>query len=767
MRRLIVAVFSLLVSFGLVGCVGRGVSNGLNVLVAVPDAFSFVHAGDKAVTLNAKVTNDGTLKGVKWLLSAANEGCAPACGTLAPSSSPSFSAVYTPPSSAPANQQATITAVSVADPRQEFAFTFQIIPPASIQITKKFDSILVGSAPVEVDASVMNDPANAGATWTLTANGSTSTCSPACGTLSTTGPGLSTAYTPPSTFPSGANVNPTITATSVTNTAASDSFSFTILNTTTFFKGDYAFLLRGYYAPSGDPSVPTPVPMAVAGRFSADGNGNLTNVEFDFNNSGGISGVTTTPGPYTGTYTVLVGSTGIVEAILSISGYQFTSGVIPGFRCIMSKDGTHGRMIELDAGAFLNSGTIQLQDTSAAATKPAGNFAFGVDSDSPFGGRTIAAGQLALGASGVTGGLIDQSVQAAITPTFVAQPLSPDQQTAPDSLGRGTLNMTALGKTVQYAYYIVDSSHFNLLEIDRGTTFGTVFGGTAIAQGNLTADSVNGTNVIQLTGFDVCCGNNNVIPVVIVGLFTVSNSNSYVLNFDVNDIGQVLTSHSSGGSVSFDPTTVRAAVSAPGTGFNTNFVDAGAWYLYDKGKGFFVEEDISTITPPPPPATSITNRALSGKTLPQLGAPYSLTNISGNMIAGFGASSSPNVPNVILGLNLVSPTGTGTNASVLGSYSAMGDYTSLLGPVSGQGGKVTGFQATAKFGFRDATSLSSGHGLIQIPAPLLGDFNQQPGFVYLSSFYMIAPNQFVAICISNQGFGQVPPHTGIMFFDLW
>jgi hypothetical protein len=749
MLRLLAVFFGLATILSLAGCANVSPA-GPGIVVNIPDAFGFAQIGKGAVPLKATVSNDHSNQGVKWALSNAGIGCSPACGTL--TSLGSLTAVYTPPKSLPLNQQATIAAISLAENTQQYAFTFTIYAPASIQITNTFASILIGSAPVTVNATVTSDPSNSGAAWTLTAGGNN--CSPACGTLSPGSSNLSVVYTPPATFPSGANINPTITATAVDNSSASDSFSFTILNNTALFQGSYAFLLRGYYdaIPSAPPASAAQIPMAFAGTFTADGSGNITNAEFDIDNSGGLTDMST---PQTGTYTVNVGPTGIVEAVITITSFQFGSGANPGFRCMMSADGSHGRIIELDQGAFLDSGIIELQDTSVLSTKPAGNYAFGVDSDSPFGGRTIAAGQLVLGASGVTGGLIDQSYQANLTPVFVAQPLSPDVQTAPDAVGRGTLTMTIQGMSVNYAYYVVDAQHFYLIEIDRGTVFGTVFGGQAHIQNNLTAASVNGVGVIQLTGFDVygAITPNPVWPVVIIGQLTVTGGNTFSVTFDINDIGQFLIGEDANGTVTFDPTTGRAALSSP-VGFDTDFLDAAAWYLYDTGKGFFVEEDISTtgvVTP-----SSITNRALSGTTLPQTGAPFQLTAVSGNIVGGMGASSTPLVPNVTLGMNFVPPASIGTGKP--GSYTAVGDLTSI----ATQGGKVTDGSYSGKIAFLSATDLANGHGLITLPGPLVGDFSS--GATYQATFYLIGPNQLVAIAEpAFSGFGSLPPYTGVIF----
>jgi hypothetical protein len=501
--------------------------------------------------------------------------------------------------------------------------------------------------------------------------------------------------------------------------------------------GSYAFLLRGYDG--------NQLPMSLAGTMTADGNGNITSAEFDVNDDGGI---TLIPAPQTGTYTVALSPTGIVQVLVEISSFTF-----PGstqnlkFRYFLSADGTHGRIIEFDGSGYTNAGTIALQDSSAVSAQPVGSFAFGVNSDAPFGGRTIAAGQLVLASGGVTGGLIDQSVDAGNNPTFVGVPISPGTATGPDASGRGTFVVTVQNQSVQYAYYIVDSTHFLMIEIDRGLVFGTVFAGEARIQTVLTATTVNGISIIQLTGFDEPTGTSNVVPVVLIGAMTVTGGNVFNLLFDVNDLGEIATRVTVNGSVTFDPSTGRAVISSPG-GFESNFLNSAAWYLYDQGKGFLVEEDISTSNLPP--AESITNRALSGTTLLQTGAPFSATSLPGNAIFGAGASSSPLIPNAELGLNFA----VGTSATAVADYTGLGDLTS----VPAQGGNFSALQVSGQYRL---INTAVGYGEILIPALLVGQTDYPQGTLFPATFYMIGPSQFVSICT------QPPPivPSGVMFVD--
>lgn len=728
MRPSLLGLLTLAIIFGLPGCSLAPPFESLVVQITNGFPNNTVQAGGPAITLNATVLHDVHGRGVKWTLTAANTNCSPGCGTLVASPAPSFSAVYTPPAAAPMNQQATISAVAVDQPSQSFSFLFTIIPPTSVTITNKFSMVIAGGPPITVNATVQNDPSNMGVTWSLMAGGSA--CSPACGTLvASAAPSFSAAYTPPATVPTGSAANPTITATSVSNTSASDNFAFSIESPSTLLSGSFVFLLRGYDTFSGQP-------MAMAGALTADGKGNITSGEIDFNVDGGITHV---PSPAIGNYTVDVSFNGVAQVAVEISSFTFPgSNIDLKYRFVLSADGTRGRIIELDGSSYLNSGTIAKQDSTAISAAPSGNFAFGLDSDSPLGGRTVAAGQLVLGSGGVTGGIIDQSKAGNLQPTFSATAISPGSLGAPDTNGRGTLSMTIQGETVQYAYYIVDANDLRLVEIDQGLAFGTVAAGSAILQKTLTTDSINTTaSVLQLTGMDEPSGTNTPGPDVIIGVMTISGGNSFTMTFDSNDLGAVVTSNPAAGAItSFDPTTGRAVLSYPG-GFESAFVDSGVFYMYDTGAGFFIDTDITTTNVNPP----ITNNAFSGTLTPQSGGPFSNSSLTGNLLAGFGGSASSNVPNWDLAIT-VSPTN--------GTYAAFGNLTSL----PSQDGQAIDAQFSGTYRFLSSTT---GHGVLTLPAAVFGDFVS--GSTVNASFYMIAPNQFVLIGV------QPDLYSGVAFFD--
>ena len=448
MRRFLSFFALLIVTAGLSCCAGNPLPTPVQVTVTNP--ISMIQIGDAPVTLLATVDHDKHNAGVTWALNLAGVNCSPACGMLVPAASPSLTAVYTPPAAAPLNQTATITATSVAQKSQFFSFNISIVPAVVVTITDKFTTIVSGAAPVTLNATVANDSANAGVTWTLTAGGAA--CSPACGTLSPNpAPSFSAIYAPPAAVPTGANASPTITATSVTQPSQNDSFTFTIGSAVADFSGTYTFLLRGFDE--------NQLPLVVAGSITADGAGNLTAAEVDINGDGGIVRV---PPPGSGTYTIDNSFNQVVRGTFTITSFTYPNTTIQiSMKFAISGDGTHGEIVDFDPTGFQLAGTILKQDTSlfstAPAPIPAQTYAFLLDSDAPVGGRIVEDGEFTLAATGVTGGLADLSQAGAANPIYVAAPIAAGPATAPDSSGRGTLTLSVQANSILYAYYIVNS----------------------------------------------------------------------------------------------------------------------------------------------------------------------------------------------------------------------------------------------------------------------------------------------------------------------
>jgi hypothetical protein len=726
LRRFPKAAFVVVLMAGLSACAGN--PNPDPISVTVNNAFSSIQSGAAPVTLTATVANDKSRRGVKWSLTLGNVSCSPSCGTLNPSPSPSLTAVYTPPANPPTNASATISATSAADPKQSYIFNFTIVPPPpviQVSITNKFTIQAVRGPSVTVNAAVTNDSANAGVNWTLTAGGSS--CSPACGTLtpSATPPAsFSAVYVPPTTQPIGASASPTITATSVTDSTESDNFTFSIVSGAALFKGQYAFLLRGYDVADS--------PMAMAGSFTSDGNGNITGGELDFNNGGGVTNVAS---PISGTYTTDSSFNNVVRGTITITSYTFPNSnnhIVLKF--VLSGDATRGRILELDGSGYINSGTLLQQDPSAlTAASVTGSYAFGLDSDAPVGGRTVEDGQLVIASGGAITGIVDQSKAGNSTPTYSATAIAAGSAaTTPDASGRGTMTVTVGTTTSMYAYYLVNANQLYLLEIDPGQTYGTVQAGVARIQSAFTADSVNtvGPSVLEMTGMDSPTGTQNIGPDVIIGVMSISGGTTFGVTFDSNDLGNILMNHPAPGSIStFDPTTGRGVISVAG-GFNTGFMDSAVFYLYNAGEGFIIDADPST-------NTGITNNAFSGTFTTQT----QNFQLSGNMLGGSVGSAIPDIPNFEAAFNINGQTG---------ALTALGDLTSLPSEL----GNVPDVSFTGSFLI---TNFPLGYGTATLPAGLITptpSSQQAP-----ASFYMLGPNQLVAIGTQNG------VYSGISFID--
>jgi hypothetical protein len=229
----IVFIF-LAVTLVLGGCGGGSVSSPApapvtptpSISVTVAPVTASVQVGQQ-MSFTATVANDSSNKGVTWAL--AGTGCtAMACGTLSAASSASGVAItYTAPASVPNPASVTLTATSVTDGTKTSAtsITITAAPPAiAVTLSQTTVGLMIGGT-ASFTATVTNDAATKGVTWSLSGAG----CSGAtCGTLSatSTASGAAVTYSAPSTLPSPATV--ALTATSITDGTKSATATITL-----------------------------------------------------------------------------------------------------------------------------------------------------------------------------------------------------------------------------------------------------------------------------------------------------------------------------------------------------------------------------------------------------------------------------------------------------------------------------------------------------------------------------------------------------------
>lgn len=591
-----------------------------------------------------------------------------------------------------------------------------------VTIVSKFSTVVPGSPTITVNAKVVNDAAGQGVKWSLASGNGAACDASSCGTLvPAAAPSFSAAYTPPAVVPANGNPSATITATSVSDPSKLDEFTFAFSGSSPqLLQGNFVFLVRGFTG-NGQP-------MAMAGSILTDGKGDITDGELDINIEGQVNSI---PRPLGGSYTIDTSFNGIIRGALSISGPAALANQPVVLRFVLSADGKRGGIIEADNSGFLNAGFFSAQ--APQANGPAGNYVFALDSDAPVGSRTVEIGQLVLSTHSPAQGVVDQSTQGAPQPTYVGAVVTGGVESAPDALGRGTLSVSVSGNETQYAYYVVDSAHFDLIEVDDGSTFKTVQGGVATLQAALDANSVNTTSVLQVTGVGA-----GAAPAVVIGRVIISGGATLGISFDGNNAGTVVTERSVNGTIaSFDPATGRGTISVTG-GFSQGFVDTAVFYLSGIGAGVMIDADRTGVDAA---GNNVANMGYSGNFTPQAAGPFSNSNISGNVLCLSGASSSPVIPEIVAAMNF---------DSANQAFQGISDDNTLP--------SERGIITSVPFGGGYlVTDTNTGHGNASFPSGFFGDFTLGQGSP--ATFYVIGQNQFVMIGTMSSG------QTGVSFFD--
>jgi hypothetical protein len=124
-------------------------------------------APDATQQVYATVANDNLNKGVTWALT--GSGCSGStCGSLSATSSASGAPItYTAPATTPTPNTVTITATSVTDVTQSATSTITLTSPAIIVSVSPANASVATLATAQFTATVTNDTAAKGVTWTL------------------------------------------------------------------------------------------------------------------------------------------------------------------------------------------------------------------------------------------------------------------------------------------------------------------------------------------------------------------------------------------------------------------------------------------------------------------------------------------------------------------------------------------------------------------------------------------------------------------------
>lgn len=526
MKRFIPAI--VLMALVWAGCGGKSTPTTTTVAVTISPTTASV-AGGGTQQFTATVTGS-TNTAVTWQVNAVTGGTA-LTGTI------STSGLYTAPTVIPAGTtgvnvgviaQADTTGSTVAN-----ATVTLTVPTVTISIAPLSATVPAGGT-VQFTSTVTSTDNNTAVTWSV--NGCPVAAN--CGTVSSTG-----LYTAPLSPPQEAI---TVTATSVSNGTFTASAPISVQFGKASLSGTYVFLATQPDNGSGSGFA------LRAGRFVADGAGNITSGVEDSNSSAGVVAAT----PLTGTYTVGVDGRGtltIIDATSHAFSFALTSN-------------TRGQMIGFDSGAA--TGLIRQQDQTAIAGV-SGAFVFGLSGDN--GGPAAAVGRLNFSTSGslITGDEdLSTGASQAIAGSF----------TAP-SAGRGT----AVINTSTFAYYIIDASTLALIDVD---TTGARLAGTALAQSVSPFTSASlGSSSYFVTGNAVAGSK----PYAQAGRFDTDGVSKLTGGvFDTNNAGNVTQNAAFSNTANYTLST-----SAPTNGRGT--ISTGAsnfiFWLASPTQGFVLESD--------------------------------------------------------------------------------------------------------------------------------------------------------------------------------
>jgi hypothetical protein len=399
--------------------------------------------------------------------------------------------------------------------------------------------------------------------------------------------------------------------------------------------GDYAFEFSGFNSSGG---------VIVAGSFTADGAGNITNGVEDFNTIAGPP-VTQT---FTGRYTL--GSDGRGQLMFSSLAGS------PTYAFAIDSTGSHGRMIQFDASGIRGSGQIEKRSVSTCASDTInGNWAFGIS------GQEIAAGGASAGPAVVAGsfaaappatsngqgslgpGEADASTTGGVT---TRNPLSGTFQTTSQS-SRCTMTVTPNSlPSMTFSVYPVTSSQAFLVETDtvNSTTpllmmgqmraqVGAPFLGTA-------GSTFTTTTVAGLSGSAIPNGGTDYLPYAAIVELNPTGLGGFIMPLVGNLGGTVVSALGS-----------SAVTGNFGTGDQYGRLDTNlfvpidpVFYVVGPNEAFCILET--------------TNSAVLGIFEPQSAGPFTASTVNGSLAYGTAAPGIADPPDFSGAVTLANTTTT-------------------------------------------------------------------------------------------------------------
>jgi hypothetical protein len=341
-------------------------------------------------------------------------------------------------------------------------------------------------------------------------------------------------------------------------------------------KGAYAFALSGTNSFGF---------FSIAGSLQADGNGNITAGVEDVNSATGVF----LNLAITGKYTINADGRGTATLFSSLNPINIDFVLVSG---------QHTLVIRFDNDATA-SGTMDPQDSSAfSAAALQGAFAFGLFGIDAVGNTLATAGLFSANNSGsITGGIEDFNDNGAVSTNLALT----GSLSAISANGRGIAVLTTALGTLNFAFYVVDSNHLKLVEIDSTP----VLAGDAFRQGTFSNAALAGAQSFTLGGSSLQG------PFAAGGIFTADGHGNITGGVeDINNNGSLAQNLSLSGSYSI-------ASSGRGTLTLTNAAGTSHFVIYPSTGGVQILETDSTVVS-------------SGSAFAQQGPAFSNASIHGN-----------------------------------------------------------------------------------------------------------------------------------------
>jgi hypothetical protein len=437
-----------------------------------------------------------------------------------------------------------------------------------------------------------------------------------------------------SALPSGLTLNPTtgqiagslagnagspytgivVEATDQLGATATQAMTFTInparpAANNALLNGQYAFLLNGFDG--------TGHPLAMAGTFTADGNGNIVAGLLDVNGTG-LSAASLSNTLAATTYAV--GPDGRGKVVLSYGGT--TLNFTLALNAVSNGVAGGGYMTEFDSSGQSLTGTLALASPAAFSTASiSGGFAFGLDGFAPSSSATALNRRAVIGETqfnGTGGASSGELLSSAATATPIV-PSATSLNIAPN--GRGTLTYTlpSGGGTLSLVVYVVSNTKLLLLSTGAagGSGSSALLSGQAlqqtIANGSFAGASLNATTVVRMQRLTPNAAG-TVLPDVQVGLLSFTGAGRLSLTSD-EDNGGVVSSDTYGGAYTVASNGRVSMTLATGSGGCADCVSPQTYlYLVGANQGFLMDFATSPNVGyfEPQTATGISNATFMG-----------------------------------------------------------------------------------------------------------------------------------------------------------